>query len=211
MEIRLPLDKLGKLKDQLNHFKFKKKATLRELQSLIGLLNFACSVVPPGRAFLRRLIDLTIGLSKPHHHRRLNKEARSDIQAWLIFVESFNGKCLFLSDRWETSEQLNVYTDASNIGFGGLFRKHWFAIKWPTDWLKYHITIRELFPIIVAIQLWGNALSNKCVTFFTDNSGVGHIINKQSYKDPTIMKLVRKFVVFTLQFNILFNAVHIPV
>jgi hypothetical protein len=36
MEIRLPLDKLGKLKDQLNHFKFKKKATLRELQSLIG-------------------------------------------------------------------------------------------------------------------------------------------------------------------------------
>jgi hypothetical protein len=32
MEIRLPLDKLGKLKDQLNHFKFKKKATLRELR-----------------------------------------------------------------------------------------------------------------------------------------------------------------------------------
>jgi hypothetical protein len=29
MEIRLRLDKLGNLKDQLNHFKFKKKATLR--------------------------------------------------------------------------------------------------------------------------------------------------------------------------------------
>jgi hypothetical protein len=62
------------------------------------------------------------------------------------------GKYLVLSDRWETSEQLNLYTDASNIGFGGLFRKHWFAIKWPTDWLKYHITIREFFPIVVAIQ-----------------------------------------------------------
>ena len=99
---------------------------------------------PPGRAFLKRLIELTIGLSKPHYYRRLNKEARS---------ESFNGKWLFLSDRWETSEQLKLNTDASNIGFGGLFRKHWFAIKWPTDWLKYHITIRELFPIVVAIQL----------------------------------------------------------
>jgi hypothetical protein len=31
---------------------------------------------------------------------------------------------------------------------------HWFAIKWPTDWLKYHITIREFFLIVVAIQLW---------------------------------------------------------
>jgi hypothetical protein len=29
MEIRLRLDKLGNFKDQLNHFKFKKKATLR--------------------------------------------------------------------------------------------------------------------------------------------------------------------------------------
>ena len=75
------------------------------------------------------------------------------------------------------------------LDLGGLFRKHWFAIKWPTDWLKYHITIREFFPIVVAIQLWGNALSNKCITFFTDNSGVLHITNNQSSKDPTIMKL----------------------
>jgi hypothetical protein len=51
MEIRLPLDKLGKLKDQFNLFKFKKKSTLRELQSLIGILlasvyKFNCSDVP---------------------------------------------------------------------------------------------------------------------------------------------------------------------
>ena len=76
---------------------------------------------PPGRAFLRRLIELTIGLSKPHYYRRLNKEARSDIQAWLIFVESFNGKCLFLSDRWGTSEQLNLYTDAAILDLGVCF------------------------------------------------------------------------------------------
>lgn len=31
------------------------KLTLKQLQSLIGLLNYACNVVLPGRAFLRRL------------------------------------------------------------------------------------------------------------------------------------------------------------
>ena len=58
MEIRLPLDKLHKLRDKINYAKNRQKLTLQELQSLIGLLNFACTVVPPGRTFLRRLIDL---------------------------------------------------------------------------------------------------------------------------------------------------------
>ena len=61
-ESRLPEDKLLKCKQLIAEFIKKKKATLRELQSLTGVLNFACSVVVPGRCFLRRLIDLTIGL-----------------------------------------------------------------------------------------------------------------------------------------------------
>ena len=44
MELRLPDDKLLKLQETLNSFKRKKKASLRDLQSLIGLLNFACSL-----------------------------------------------------------------------------------------------------------------------------------------------------------------------
>ena len=40
----------------------RRKVTLVELQSLLGLLNFACKVIRPGRAFLRRLINLTCGL-----------------------------------------------------------------------------------------------------------------------------------------------------
>lgn len=104
MEKRLPSDKLEKIRKLLHSFKHKKKATLLELQSLIGLLNFACSVVTPGRPFLRRLIDLTIGLSAPHHRRRLNKEAKADLHAWSVFIEHFNGKSVFLPDQWITSD-----------------------------------------------------------------------------------------------------------
>ena len=55
MICRLPQDKIEKILLKLNYFKCKKKATLRELQSLLGLLNFATAVVVPGRTFLRRL------------------------------------------------------------------------------------------------------------------------------------------------------------
>lgn len=64
-QVRLPQDKLEQLKSEINKFQNKKSATHRELQSLIGMLNFACNVVPPGRTFLRRLINLTIGLKNP--------------------------------------------------------------------------------------------------------------------------------------------------
>ena len=61
----------------------RKKVTLHDLQSLIWLLNFACVVIAPSRAFLRRLIDLTVKVTNPRHFIRLTCEARADIQCWL--------------------------------------------------------------------------------------------------------------------------------
>lgn len=96
---RLPADKLAKARDIISQALLKKKLTLRELQSIIGFLNFACKVVVPGRAFLRRLINLTIGIKNPPHHVRLTLQAKADLQAWLLFLQQFNGKSFFLSDQ----------------------------------------------------------------------------------------------------------------
>ena len=53
MEARLPQKKLDKCKELISEFLKRRKVTLKEIQSLTGLLNFACAVVVPGRAFLR--------------------------------------------------------------------------------------------------------------------------------------------------------------
>jgi hypothetical protein len=99
MLTRLPEDKVTKIVNALNNFCRRKKVTLKELQSLLGLLNFATAVVVPGRTFLRRLYDLTIGIEKAHYKIRLNQNARADLTMWLQFMTSFNGKCMFLSDK----------------------------------------------------------------------------------------------------------------
>ena len=65
----------------------RKSVTLKELQSLIGLLNFACCVVVPGRAFLRRLIDLTRGVRKPTHHVRLTRKVNMIYKFGSIFCD----------------------------------------------------------------------------------------------------------------------------
>ena len=69
-EARLPQEKVEKCLLAIHSLLGRKKVTLKELQSLIGLLNFACSVVTPGRVFLRRLVNLTIGIKQSHHFKR---------------------------------------------------------------------------------------------------------------------------------------------
>ena len=98
MEARLPPDKLVKYHDLIASLLRRRKLTLREIQSLTGLLNFACTIVVPGRAFLRRLIDLKIGIRSPPFLIRLTREVKEDLNVW----QQFNGRSFFLSVEYKT-------------------------------------------------------------------------------------------------------------
>ena len=163
---RLPLDKIHKTTQMISEFLRHKKVSLKEVQSLSGLLNFACSVIQPGRAFLRRLIDLTVGIRSPPHLIWLNKEVKEDLKVWLSFLTEFNGRSFFIDDAWENSSKLSLYTDASGtLGFGAIFGSRWCYGKWPLDWAYCNIAILELYPIVLSLYLWGHEMSNQCVVF----------------------------------------------
>ena len=188
-----------------------KKVTLKELQSLIGLLNFACAVVKPGRAFLRQLIDLMIGIRSAHHLIRLTSEAKVDLRLWLSFLSQFNCQSFFLNDKWLNSRKLKLFTDASGaLGFGAIFDNHWCYGRWPNEWAYTNIAILEFYPNVLSLFLWGHEMQNRCVLFFTDNEALVHIINKQSCRDKRLMSFVRKLVLICLRNNIVFRAKHVP-
>ena len=67
-----------------------------------------------------------------------------------------------------------------------------------------------MFPIVLAIEIWGQSMSNSKIYFMSDNMAVVEVINKQTSKDKTLMRLVRRLVLATLKFNIYFRAKHIP-
>ena len=93
METSLPDDKLHELLSELRSWSSCKKCLKRELLSLIGKLNFACRIIPAGRIFLRRLIDLSTQARLPHHHVTMNREARRDISWWLRFSPLLERPC----------------------------------------------------------------------------------------------------------------------
>ena len=73
MEAHLPLEKIQKGLGITWDFVKRKKATYWEVQSLTGLLNFACSVIVPGLALLCRLINLTTGMHSPNFSTHLTR------------------------------------------------------------------------------------------------------------------------------------------
>ena len=130
-EARLPHEKVEKCLLAIHSLLGRKKVILKELQSLIGLLNFVCSVVNPGRVFLRRPLNLTIGIKHSHHFIRLTTEAKKDLRLWETFTSSFNGKSFLLEDDWGTSYSLRFYTDsAQSSGYRLIFGKQWAYGTW---------------------------------------------------------------------------------
>ena len=98
MELRLPKEKLSEIKDRLTIILNSRKLKLREIQSVIGLLNFSCQVVVPGRAFRRRLIDATCNVKKAWHRVRITKAMKKDLSVWLEFLENYIGHQMRLSN-----------------------------------------------------------------------------------------------------------------
>ncbi len=208
--VSVPQEKLDKVKDKVQNAVTAEKLTLKELQSLIGSLSFICRAIAPGRAFLRRLIDLTCGVKHAWYKITLTKGAKADLRMWEIFLQHFNGVSIFSEQAWLGEDDLELFTDAcKSVGFGGYFKGKWFRGKWKKSCAHYSIAWLEFFPILVAVVLWGDLLKGKRIILRSDNRSVIAIINRQTSRCPSIMKLVRFFVLQCLKHNIAFTARHI--
>ena len=68
MLVKIQASKSLELQVLIQEFLSKNKTTLKHMQSLFGKLIYFTRAILPGRAFVRRLYDATIWVTKPHHH-----------------------------------------------------------------------------------------------------------------------------------------------
>ena len=80
------------------------------------------------------------------------------------------------------------------------------GLGWICRLLIYHINICEMYLLVLALTLYGDMLRNHCIIFMTDNSAVAYCVNKQTSKDPIIMRLIRQLVVSAMTHNVVISA-----
>ncbi|KAK3746307.1 hypothetical protein QZH41_015390, partial [Actinostola sp. cb2023] len=197
-QLTLPDRKLCELRLLLNETMAKRSITKRDLQSLVGKLNFAARVVFGGRTFLRRIIDNVNHMQRPHHHVRLNAQLRADLAWWTEFLGVFNGKTFFVESEPVQLDEFS--TDACPVGGGG----DWFYINWDTDQPRLadvHINLQETFTVLAALERWKEELRDQWITVRTDNTTTLSAINKGTSGNTLVMQWLRKIFWLSATYN----------
>ena len=207
MQLSLDREKLTRITALILSWRSRRSATKHELQSLIGHLSHAATVVQHGCTFIRRMIELMKIAKLPHHQLRLNTEFRSDLQWWATFLSKWNGISI-LRDPEPTH---TITADASGSWGCGAFSSEgtWFMLEWPASWSQCHIAAKELIPVVIAIAMWGSRWSSYSVLVRSDNTAVVAAITSGAARDPLLMHLLRCLHFFLAHFDIRLQARHI--
>lgn len=209
-EVRLPQDKLLRLQSSLATWGQRKNATKHQLQSLLGQLNHAASVVRPGRTFLRHIID-TMKIPRQSWQRvRLNDNCKADIAWWFLFLPSWNGRAFFPP---RLHQGPTVVSDASGSWGCGAFvaeSGEWFQLEWPEAWASADISVKELVPIVISATIWGGHWADSRVTFRCDNEAVVHVLSSRTARNSSLAHLLQCLFFMEAHFGFDHGALHIP-
>ena len=110
---------MKRLLETLSQWEQRKSRTCKELESLIGSLQHACTVIQPARTFMRSAIPLLKVAKCQHHHIRLSTDLRSDLAWWRIFARHWNGTALVIP---HNAKQFEFTSDASG-SWGALSKR----------------------------------------------------------------------------------------
>lgn len=216
MQARLPLEKIDRITSCIRSILLRKSCTRKELEQLLGHLNFASRVILPGRSFVSYLYKLMSSVKEGYHYIHLNKECKADLYMWLEFLSSWNGISMFYDPCKVNADAIQLFPDASStIGYGGYFEGHWFCDSWPVDLPQVidetlSMAFLELYPIVVASILWGRQWTGKRIVFNCDNQATVHIITKGRSKEPVIMKLMRRLTMCAAKYNFAIYSTYVP-
>ena len=228
MVIRIPAAKRKKGLSLLHPYlisNINSSVSLFELQQLTGFLNFITSVVPLGRAFLRRLYNMQLFFpSSQHARRRLSCDAHKDILWWnqLLGASGAIERNIALSSMARPS--VFVWSDAAGLkGLGGYFLHHQqqsfaeirigeaFSSSLPRDIQRKqeHINTKEMRAVEQCLLCWGTNWRGMRAVLHIDNQAVVFGIRNRSIRGRT-MDVLRRCLMLASHLDIDLEPLWIP-
>jgi hypothetical protein len=154
MTVEVTPDRIADLLDEFQQWQSRSSATLKQVQSLLGKLNFVAKCVRPGRLFMARMLDWLRSFDKGRS-RIIPDSFRKDLAWWQRFMTTFNGTRRIPPTIWGPHDA-HLATDACLSGLGGTSRTHFLHVQVPHNLCGLSINILEAYAVMVALKLWAS-------------------------------------------------------
>ena len=194
-------ERVNEILELVNTWLQKKSASLQDLQSLVGKLNFISACVHASRVFICRILNWLRLIQDKKSAQLIPAFVKKDLVWWKKFLPTFNGVSMMLLEEWSKPDELFA-CDACPSGCGGISRDEYFHEEFPSSiaQLKMHINALELLTLVVALKVWGSRLRGKRVLMFCDNMSSVNLINKGLSRDDFHQSCLRE-ICFTAAVN----------
>ena len=169
---------MQEIKEETGNWMDKKSASKKDLQRLVGKLNFAVGTVRAGRLFFSRILQFMHATPK-HGIRRLGPEVQKDIKWWNTFLQEFDGILMMPEIKWRSPEKF-LSTDSCLTGIGGYCEGEYFHTEIPAQLQNLkgvHINEYECLAIMVALKIWAAKCRGLKILAYCDNEVMVNVVN----------------------------------
>uniref|UniRef100_A0A0C9RT30 TY3B-I_1 protein n=1 Tax=Fopius arisanus TaxID=64838 RepID=A0A0C9RT30_9HYME len=165
----LPVKKARKIHLLSEELKSSGVCRLKQLQTLLGHLNFADYVIPRGRLHSRYLqIFLTnFNQRRPRQKLHIPTTAKSELKWWSEAVH-------LNSPLHKPPVQFFLTTDAADSGWGAQLGSHHMAGTWTNEQRDWHSNKKEMFAALSALREVVPQIQGSHVMLQTDNRSLAH-------------------------------------
>ena len=209
MTMTIPSEKMAEIGATLREWDGKTRATQREIQSLLGLLNFVASVSPPARIFTNRILE-TLREAPKRGTETLSLGFKKDVHFFLTLWPEYNGVRIIKKHDVECQGSLEL--DACLSGCGAYIGTHYYSEQFPPDILSvgHPIVHLELLNVVVATKTWATLWAGQRIQVNCDNTNAYLAIQSGRSRDPFIQRCVRELFLTCTVHDIELRAVHRP-
>lgn len=209
MTCSIPDEKIQQIASDLAQFKQKYRASKKQLQSLVGKLNWVARVMPIGRIYLRAAIQGITSLKAPSHKIIINAAIRSDLDWWLDTIPILNGTQPIRDPRPVET----MATDACVTGAGGVFENDWFYLNWQADCPEMaglHINFKETLAVVLAARRWAPRWANKQIIVYTDSMAAKGMLTNMKANDGKVSLALKELATLAILYNFSITPRHVP-
>ena len=170
MELRLPLEKMKKIRAESRAMARAEQVSARALARLVGKMNATSQVIPPAPLFfchLQMALSDTLNRNLQSYEAQvpMSQNCKEKLMWWDNHMAKWNGKSLLSKE-----VDMTIDSDASLIGWGAVCLNQRTGGPWSQAECKMHINCLELLAATLAVHTFLKSKTRMSVLLRLDNT-----------------------------------------